>query len=222
MKPKTDILLTYNEAVKQPEYARALLLKDAFPEKVRQMTGLKQLVIKGTKIKKLPAWLPELTQLTKIQFQDNYDKIISPATFKLLANLPALQELIIESGQLPAEVGILKGLTEYEGLGEEPYVLFARNGYGSLFLIQLNDEQPDNPLVYYLDEEDYEEQPRVLTRSLTKTLAELPGVKKAELAGGELQVKYDKDVIAWEMIQAIAAETKQLRLGDLLKDAMAV
>lgn len=113
-------------------------------------------------------------------------------------------------------------LTEYEGLGQEPYVLFARNGYGSLFLIRLDDEQPDNPLVYYLDAEDYEEQPRVLTRSLTKTLAELPGVKKAELADGELQVKYDKDVVAWETIQDIAAETKQLRLVDLLKDAMAV
>ena len=113
-------------------------------------------------------------------------------------------------------------LTEYEGLGEEPYVLFARNGYYSLLLIRLDDEQPDNPLVYYLDAEEYEEAPRVLTRSLVNTLAELPGVKKAEFVGGELQVKYDSDLITWDTIQSIATEKKQLRLLDLLKDALPV
>lgn len=113
-------------------------------------------------------------------------------------------------------------LTEYEGLGEEPYLLFARNGYYSLFLIRLDDKEPDNPLVNYLDAEGYEESPRVLTRSLVKTLEDLPGVKKAELADGEIQVQYDKDVIAWETIQNIAAAKKQLRLFDLLKDALPV
>lgn len=138
MNPKTDTLLTYAEAAKQPECARALLLKDAFPEEVRQMTGLKQLVIKGTKIKKLPAWLPELTQLTKIEFQSNDDKIISPATFKLLANLPALQELIIESGQLPAEVGLLNGLTALTAWRQEklPEELF---GLSNLVTLNLKD-----------------------------------------------------------------------------------
>ena len=138
MNSKTDTLLTYNEAAKQPERASALLLKDAFPEEVRQMRGLEQLVIKGTKIKKLPAWLPELTQLMKIEFQGNHDKIISPATFKLLAKLPALQELIIESGQLPAEVGLLKGLTVLAAWGQKklPEELF---GLTNLVTLNLKD-----------------------------------------------------------------------------------
>lgn len=47
MNPKTDTLLTYTEAAKQPECARALLLKEVFPEEYPDMVQIDAVVQNG-------------------------------------------------------------------------------------------------------------------------------------------------------------------------------
>lgn len=54
-------------------------------------------------------------------------------------------------------------LEEYEFYGNVPYVLFARNGQYSLYLLRLDDENSENPVIYYLDAGDYEEKPHELS-----------------------------------------------------------
>lgn len=53
-------------------------------------------------------------------------------------------------------------LEEFDCTENAPYISFARNGQHSSYCIRLDDEELDNPIVYYLDAGDYEEDPHVL------------------------------------------------------------
>lgn len=61
-------------------------------------------------------------------------------------------------------------LEEYEFYGNTPFVLFARNGQYSLYLLRIDDENPENPIVYYLGVDDYDENPHALTNRVGEIL----------------------------------------------------
>jgi hypothetical protein len=50
---------------------------------------------------------------------------------------------------------------EFDYIRTEPYLVFAQNGQYSNYMIRLDDDQPDNPVIYYLEVEEYEEKPRI-------------------------------------------------------------
>lgn len=49
---------------------------------------------------------------------------------------------------------------EFDCIGRLPYIVFAQNGQYSNYMIRLDDDQPDNPVIYYLEVEGCEEEPR--------------------------------------------------------------
>lgn len=71
-------------------------------------------------------------------------------------------------------------LEEYDCIVTAPYLIFALNGQYSNYMIRLDDDRPENPLVYYLGEGEYEEEPRTFQNDDGETLRLLEFLQKSK------------------------------------------
>lgn len=75
------------------------------------------------------------------------------------------------------DIGVLE---EYDCISTAPYLIFALNGQYANYMIRLDDDKPENPVVYYLGEGAYDEEPRTFQAGNGEALRLLEFLQKSK------------------------------------------
>lgn len=78
---------------------------------------------------------------------------------------------------LIVDMGVLE---EYDCISTAPYLMIALSGQYANYMIRLDDSKPENPVVYYLGEGEYEEEPGALPAGEGEALRLLELLRKSK------------------------------------------